>query len=138
MFQKLINLPLTISALSLISIGILVIFSTSPTLAAQQFLFAVLGMIIFFVISGSDYRILQNFIKPSLFFILFLLILTFIIGFETRGSIRWIPLVFFTVQPSEFAKPVLILFLADFWSKNIPSWKNIFKSLLWSLPIMLL
>src|SRR5205085_726755 len=60
------------------------------------------------------------------------------LGIETRGSVRWIPLGIFNIQPSEFAKPVLILFLALFWSKNLPSWVNIFKSLLWSVSLILL
>ena len=68
--------------------------------------------------------------------IILLLILVFILGVETRGSIRWIPLGPVNIQPSEFAKPVIILFLAGFWSNRIVTWKNILKSFLWLLPVL--
>lgn len=71
-------------------------------------------------------------------FIFILLMAVLVLGFETRGSLRWIPLGVFNVQPSEFAKPILILFLARFWSGRLPSWQNIFKSLLYSAPFILL
>lgn len=133
-----LNWPLTICILLLLSIGVLVIFSSSQQLATQQLLFAVVGIVMFILLSGFDYRALEGLAKPAMFLVLALLIVVFIIGFETRGSLRWIPLGFFNIQPSEFAKPILILFLAFFWSKNIPNWKNILKSLLWTLPILFL
>lgn len=61
-----------------------------------------------------------------------------IVGIETRGSIRWLPLGIFNFQPSEFAKPVLILLLADFWTKRLPDWPNILKSILWLTPLTFL
>lgn len=67
-----------------------------------------------------------------------LLVFTFILGFETRGSIRWITLGSFNFQPSEFAKPILILTLAYFWSKHSTTWINILKSLGLLMPIAFL
>lgn len=72
------------------------------------------------------------------FLIILLLTLVFIVGYETRGSIRWIPLGIFNVQPSEFAKPVVILLLAAFWSIRKVTWLEILKSLCWILPVLLL
>ncbi len=130
--------PLFISSLLLLSIGILVIFSSSQILAFQQFIYALVGLFLFFFLAGFDYRILGNFTKPAMLFILFLLVIVFLIGFETRGSLRWIPLGFFNIQPSEFAKPVLIVFLAYFWSNHLATWKNIGLSLIWTLPFLAL
>ncbi len=122
----------------LLSLSITVIYSSNQTLAIQQAIFAALGLGLFFLLRSIDYRFLRSFIKPFYIIILGLLIITFILGIETRGSVRWIPLGLFNLQPSEFAKPLIILLLADFWSKNIASWKNIFKSFFIVSPILLL
>ena len=122
----------------LLSLSITVIYSSNQTLAIQQAIYAALGLGLFFLLRSIDYRFLRSFIKPFYIIILGLLIITFILGIETRGSVRWIPLGLFNLQPSEFAKPLIILLLADFWSKNIASWKNIFKSFFIVSPILLL
>lgn len=133
-----LNLPVTLSSILLLSIGILVIYSSSKELAIQQLIFTCLGLLFYLFISNFDYRSLKNLITPLYVITIILLILVLILGIETRGSIRWIPLGFFNIQPSEFAKPVLILVLANFWSKANTSWTNIFKSLLWTLPLVFL
>lgn len=133
-----INLSIILSSFLLISIGTLVIYSSSKELAIQQFIFIVVGMVFFFLISQIELQPIKGAIKPLYFFVLILLILVLILGIETRGSLRWIPLGIFNVQPSEFAKPVLILFLARFWSENSSTWVNIGKSLLWSAPCVFL
>lgn len=104
----------------------------------QQLLFALLGLVIFFLISKFDYRAIKSITTPLYVLIILFLILVFIIDFETRGSVRWIPLGFINLQPSEFAKPVIVLLLAKFWEKNLTSWKNILLSLIWILPVVLL
>lgn len=133
-----INWPITLSSFLLVSVGILVIYSSSKELAIQQFAYTVAGITIFLAISQQELSSIRSLIKPIFIFMLFLLALVLFLGIETRGSVRWIPLGIFNIQPSEFVKPALILFLAKFWSKNIPSWINIFKSLVYSAPFILL
>lgn len=135
---KLINLPISLISFLLISIGILVIYSSSKELAIQQAIFTVIGFIFFIVVSKLELQSIKSFINPLYIFILILLIAVLFLGFETRGTLRWIPLGIFNIQPSEFAKPVLILLLAKFWSENHPSWINVVKSLLWAAPFFLL
>lgn len=122
----------------LLSLGIAVIYSSSESLAIGQAIFACIGLVFYFFLRSWDYRFLKNFIKPFYILIVTLLLITFFLGFETRGSIRWIPLGLFNLQPSEFAKLLFIVLLADFWSKNLPTWKNIFKSFLIISPILFL
>ncbi len=138
MVLKFINWPITISLFLLLTFSVSVIFSTSFNLGLQQLIFAIVGIFLYFLISEIDYQTLVNFIKPSYFVIILLLILVFILGIESRGSIRWIPLGIFNIQPSEFAKPVLILVLSFFWAFNRPTWINILKSILLTLPIVFL
>src|SRR5260221_1103426 len=127
-----------IPVLLLLSLGIAVIYSSSPILAVQQLIFALIGVLFYLVISVFDYRSIKPLINSLYFAILFLLFVTLLLGIETRGSVRWIPIGPFNFQPSEFAKPILILKLAEFWSKKVPSWRNIAYSLIIYLPICLL
>ncbi len=124
-----------VPSLLLAILGVVAIFSSSPSLAISQAIFIVLGLGVYFGLSYIDYRTIQSLIRPSYILILILLVIVFLIGYETRGSVRWIPLGLFNLQPSEFAKPVLILCLAAFWTKHLPTWKNIFLSLLIILPV---
>lgn len=136
--HKLINLPIVISSLLLVSIGILVIYSSSKELGFQQLIFTLAGLVIFFLVSKLDLSSIKSLIKPLYIFTVVLLITVLILGIETRGSLRWIPLGIFNIQPSEFAKPFLILLLAKFWSEKSSSWLNIGKSLFWVTPVILL
>ena len=133
-----INWHVLLSSLLLISIGILIIFSSSRELAFQQLIYTISGLGLFLFISKLDLHSLRKLINPLYFFTISLLITVLILGIETRGSIRWIPLGFFNIQPSEFAKPVIILLLASFWTRKISSWMNIFKSLIWFSPFLFL
>lgn len=135
---KHINFPISLISLFLISIGILVIYSSSKELALQQLIFTIVGMASFFIVSQFEPYSIKNLINPLYILITFLLVIVLILGIETRGAVRWIPLGIFNIQPSEFAKPILILFLANFWSKKEPTWVNIFKSLFWSAPLIVL
>ncbi len=136
--MKLSSLPdlfITVPILLLLSLGILIIYSSDTTLALQQALFASIGLGIYWFISFLDIKSYKPYFIYLYFIMIILLLIVFVIGVETRGSWRWIPLGFFQFQPSEFAKPVIILMLAKFWSENSPSWKNIFKSFGLILPI---
>jgi rod shape determining protein RodA len=107
-------------------------------LAIQQALYGVAGLISYFFLRRFDYRSITPLLKYMYGLIILLLIITLIIGFESRGSVRWIPLGLFNFQPSEFAKIVIILCLSHFWTTHMPTWKNIGKSLIILAPMALL
>jgi len=112
------------TVLLLVLFGLVSVFSASAVLAQQttgspysfvkmQTLFAVLGLIALFVLMRVDYRRYNN---PKLIFTLMgvtgiLLIAVFAWG-GMNGAHRWIRLAGGTLQPSELAKPVIVLFLA--------------------------
>lgn len=137
-FFQVLNFPIIISSLLLISLGFLVIYSSSKELAFQQLFYTATGFIFFLFLSKLDLQVLKKVVKPLYIFMFLILIAVAVVGIETRGVIRWIPLGFFHIQPSEFAKPVLIVALAYFWTKNGPGWKSIFKSLGLISPFILL
>lgn len=127
-----------IPILLLVSLGVVVIYTSSSSLAVQQLIYALVGVVCYFALRNFDYKVIKSFSKSIYLLVLFLLLVVFLLGIETRGSIRWIPLGLLNLQPSEFAKISLILTLASFWSNNLPNWKNIGKSLLILLPFAVL
>lgn len=141
MIKKVTSLPdtiLTLPIILLLSLGIVVIYSSDPRLALQQILFALVGLALYWFVSLIEFESYNSYTRYLYFGVLALLLVVFVIGIETRGSLRWISLFGLQFQPSEFAKPILILFLAKFWSGNRASWKNIFKSLGLVLPFLAL
>jgi rod shape determining protein RodA len=127
-----------IPILLLLILSVSVIFTSNLALALQQLIFSVIGLGFYYLLRNYDYRLLKPLIKFSYIGVIILLVITFIIGIETRGSVRWIAIGPFNLQPSELAKPILILVLAYFWSKNVPTWKNILKSFGILAPIWIL
>lgn len=132
-----IDWVLFLSMILLTLFGIFMIYSSSIDIGEKtnfvnrQIIYFVLGLIIYFIVTLINYRILLS-LSPWIYLtILLLLIVTFILGLETRGSTRWIDLGLINLQASEIAKPVLILFLSNYFIKNLPnSLKNISISFL--------
>lgn len=134
--------------LLLIPTAILFLFSIfnligiKPQLVPLQLLFFGISVAAFFIfrkIGLSFFR--QN---AKLFYWVFvgLLILTYVIGFEARGSKRWIDLYFFAFQPSEFFKIFFVIFFADFFSsmrKDSDEFQVFLKSLFYfALPTFII
>jgi rod shape determining protein RodA len=92
-----------IPILLIISFGVAVIYSSSPSLAIQQGTYAGIGLAFYFLLRRFDYRSLAPLLKYTYWLIIGLLIVTLILGYESRGSVRWIPLGLFNFQPSVFA-----------------------------------
>ncbi len=92
----------------------------------------VINHVIFLLISLAAFWIVrrigvQYFRLNSLFFywlFIILLIATYVIGLEAKGSQRWINLYFFNFQASEFLKIFFILFMANFISSNRKLWNE--------------
>lgn len=73
-----------------------------------------LGAIALYVASRIDLYHLPRWIKPLMAITILLLVATHlpVIGVTSKGSSRWIHLPGLTLQPSEIAKPVLVLYLS--------------------------
>ena len=110
----------------LVAIGLLVIYSTSfkaTKLAGQsdvwhQMLFAFVGLGGFALMARIDYRTWYK-LTPWLYgLMLALLVIVLVSSRAVLGAQRWIDFGFFQFQPSEFAKLVLIVVLAKFFSEH--------------------
>lgn len=122
---------LLIVTLSLVSIGIVMVYSTSAILAGDRFgdpyyflkrqlLFAGIGFILMILMIFFNHEVLKKFAYPILISSILLLIAVLIpgIGHRAGGAMRWIRVQSFSFQPSEFAKLGLIIFVAYFLTKK--------------------
>lgn len=119
-------------AMLLAIIGIVVIYSTSvkaldvaaPVDAKNQIIFLLAGVVGLFAAARMDYRGWAK-LTPILYVIMLVMLgLVFVLGKEALGATRWIDLGFFQFQPSEFAKIVMILVLAKYFSTNYDFMEN--------------
>lgn len=110
----------------LVGIGLVMIFSatsqneSSLFFLKRQAIFAALGTTVMVVVSRVPY---ETWRKLSILFtiaLMGLVILTLIpgIGSNVKGASRWLSLGGFSLQPTEFLKVALVMFLAAFMAKR--------------------
>jgi cell division protein FtsW len=109
--------------------GLLMIYDASSVIAFRDFgdkyhyikdqsLWVVLGFAVMIAMSQFDYRKLYNFALPLLVTSLILLVVVFFpgLGVYALGAHRWINLRFTILQPAEFVKLCLAIYLAAWFS----------------------
>ena len=86
----------------------------------KQIFGVVLGCALMFILSFVDYHFLSKFVWLIYAGTIVLLVLVFIpgIGTSSYGASRWISILGFSIQPSEIAKFALVIFAANYLSKN--------------------
>jgi len=120
-----------ILVLVLVAIGVLMTYSSSVYYAELKFgnkfhffyreiFWVVIGIISAIVIGSIHFQTIQKYSWLLLFVATVLLGLIYVpgIGHRVNHAARWIKVAGFTLQPSEFAKYVVIIFLADRLAKN--------------------
>jgi cell division protein FtsW len=113
------------AALALTGIGLIMVFSASSALAAKryldsayffkhQLLHLAVGLAVLAGLAATDYARLKRLAYPALAAVLVLLILVLVpgVGHSAGGASRWLRLGPVSLQPSEFAKLALVLYLA--------------------------
>ena len=95
-------------------------FSDKYHYVKDQLAWLILGMFGLISFSYFDYHKLYNLSLPLLFSAIVMLILVFIpgIGVGLLGAHRWINLKAFVLQPAEFVKMVLAIYLSAWFSKK--------------------
>ena len=121
------------ATLVLVVIGLLMVFSASAVMAKERFgspyafvirqsLWAVLGLTAMTILMQVDYR---RFNKPNIVFpavaVTILLLLVAFLMHDSHATHRWIRFGALSFQPSEIAKPALVLFLAWFLQNRMHS-----------------
>lgn len=119
--------------------GILVLYSSTRIesiggepyfYVKRQSLWMIIGFLFLIFILFIDYHQVERYSAVIYFGFLILLVVVIIFGRSTYGARRWLSIGPFDFQPSEFAKIALIIFLADFLSKNKSKLDNFFYFLL--------
>ena len=121
--------PLLIAVIFLVVIGLMAIFSASAPKCVEmgvnpaRFLIQqVIGVIIGFVglkfLSNFHYKKLLSYTFPFAVFVIIMLVLVKIAGVTVNGAQRWINIGPMSLQPSEFAKPAVVMLLAAVFAKN--------------------
>lgn len=107
----------------LLGVSLVMLYSVSSsfgstTIFLRQSMFVGVGLLILFTFPFFDYRHIARFSTPLYFSMMGALLLVLFFGATIRGTSGWIQFGGFQVQPVEFSKIVLALFLASFISKK--------------------
>lgn len=102
----------------------------------KQLLFAVIGFVGMIVISRIDYKKYEKYVGIFMIVCLILLALVLIpgVGVMHNGSRRWLKFPGFELQPSEFMKPVMAMFIAKIIQEkayNPKTLKGILRICIW-------
>ena len=129
--MKKIDYKLFIAVLLIATFGIIMIYSASSIWAEYKFqdpfkfikaqgMFFIVGIFLMYFLSKVDYHLYYKKANLILFgcFLLLLLVLIPGIGTIRNGSRSWFGIGGFGIQPSEFAKIGLIIYVAKYLSNN--------------------
>ncbi len=109
-----------VALLALCAMGVAMIYSTThggsnSGLYIRQMAAIAIGLVAMFACLMVDYRMLADYAVVLYVLVLLLLAAVLAFGMMGGGARRWIPLPFFALQPSEFAKVAVALLLAKYF-----------------------
>lgn len=133
------DISLSISVVFLLALSVFILNSVAPGLFPLYFVYIALAMLLFWFFSQIGFEIISLFSTHFYIISIFLLILTLIIGRVTHGTIRWIPIGSFTLQPSELVRPFLLVFFANYLTREKVTFVRFLKAVaLLLLPAILI
>lgn len=133
------------SAVLLLSIGLIMIYSASIAIAEAQFgadrtgyyllrhsAYLAVGLLLGLVAFQVPMRIWQKYVTYLFLISVLMLALVLVpgIGHEVNGSQRWISLYVVNIQPSEFVKLFMVLYAADYVSRKAADLNSFLKGFL--------
>ncbi len=136
------DLTLVWSALLLLSIGLVMVYSASIAIAEAQFgpdragyylwrhsAYLGLGLIMGLIAFQVPMQVWQKYIAYLFMIGVLLLILVLVpgIGHEVNGSQRWISLYVVNIQPSEYIKFFMVLYAADYVNRKAADLNSLLK-----------
>ena len=116
-------------AFCLVGFGLVMVFSSSSAVSVyyygtpwiftqKQIMFALAGLVIMFVFMNIRVHIFKKYAIALLFLSVLMLLSVLIFGQEVFGAKRWISLRGIGVQPIEFVKLFLIIYMASYISRK--------------------
>jgi rod shape determining protein RodA len=141
------NYFLLVCVIVLVGFSLAMVYSATLTNAATHGYFArhlvnlIVGSAAMVLLTALDYHALQAWARPLYLSTVALLAVVLVLGHVRGGAQGWLDLGLRTFQPSEAAKPLLIVALAAYWArfeKDGGSWKvQLGGLLLASIPMAL-
>jgi len=118
-----VDLPLLLTALLLVGVGLATLYSAtyqwSPAVFRKQLVLLGVGAVGAIVLAAIPPRLWMRFATPLYALNVLMLLSVLVFGAERKGAQRWLELPGgFQLQPSEFAKLLLILTLAAWLARN--------------------
>ncbi len=121
--------PLLIAVIFLVVIGLMAIFSASAPKCVEMgvnparfLIIQIIGVIIGFMglkfFSNFHYKKLIKYTFPFALFVIIMLVVVKVAGVTVNGAQRWINIGPLSLQPSEFAKPAVVLLLAAAFARD--------------------
>lgn len=135
------DMPFFILLILVLAVGLVCLFSASFAYSyyrnggdsyyyiKRQMIFAVLGLVVMFVVSFADYHVLERFAFPIMFGSWGLLLLVLFLP-KIQNVHRWIRVAGVQFQPSEIAKFAIILLFAHLIATHQSTMKSFTKSFL--------
>ncbi|SEB44021.1 putative lipid II flippase FtsW [Paenibacillus sp. GP183] len=134
----------------LVCFGLAMVFSASSMTSAtsaitggdpwyftkRQVVSVLIGMVCMLFCMNIHYSLLKKWVIPFFLVILILLILVPFIGFKMNGARSWFRLGPLSLQPAEFAKLGILLYLASLISNKDEKFRNFKKGLLPALSVV--
>lgn len=110
-------LPLTAV---LTSTGLVFLFRLNPAYGIRQFAWLIIGLVVLAVVTRLfvDFRFVSDYKYVYALAGLIALILPVFFGREQGGAYSWLDFGIFHLQPSEFVKILVVLFLASYLAEN--------------------
>ncbi len=103
---------------------------------ARQAIFALIGLAVIVLVAATDYNYWLALYRPVYWGMMILLIFLFMSARAVFGAARWFRLGAIFIQPTELAKPVIILILARYFQKTEGEPRDmrwIISSLIWTM-----
>ena len=92
--------------------------TTETPLVSRQITFALVGFVVVILAAAIDYHLWASISRTMYLGMAILLAVLTIVGATVFGSARWFETGFFNIQPSELAKIVMILVLAEYFTRH--------------------
>ncbi len=133
---KYIDKPLLLVTLVLFILGLIMVFSASNVTAymshavrpynyfIKQGVFLLIGFLLFLIMIHFNTKSYGMFSWGFLLIGIVALALVLFMGEEKNQAVSWFKVGFIGIQPSEFIKVISIVFLADYYEKNIKRLKS--------------
>ena len=144
-----IDRTLLVTVILLLMVGLLMVYSSSNAISREyrdnsyhylkkQALWCCIGLIIMMATIFFKYENYQRLSRLLLVITGVLLLLVYIpdMGIERGGGVRWVRFGRYSLQPAEFAKLAIIIYIARFLDRNSEYIKSFKRGILPCLPVL--